>query len=284
MARSLKVACIQNNATMDEAATVEGIAGRIAEAAMAGAELVAFPEYGTCLGSVDGRYVLGARAEAEHPVLERMCAEARRHGVWLLAGSLAMALDDGRVNNRSLLIDPDGQIRARYDKIHLFDVDLAGRESYRESDAVSPGSEAVIADMGKARLGLSICYDVRFPELYRTLAKAGAEILTIPAAFTRKTGRAHWHVLVRARAIETGCFVLAPGQCGEDENGRLQRYGHSLIVSPWGEVLADGGEEEGLIMAELDLERVAEARNMIPAIRHDRPFSVGGEEVPAAAE
>ena len=282
MSETIKAACVQNHATLDEAGTVDRLAELITEAAEAGAELVTFPEYATCIGSVEGRYVLGARAEEEHPSLERMRGEARRHGIWLLAGSLAIALPDGRVNNRSYLIDPKGRVCARYDKIHLFDVDLAGRESYRESDTVSPGAHAVVADIGKVPIGLSICYDLRFPELYRTLAKAGAGILTIPAAFTRKTGRAHWHVLVRARAIETGSFVLAPSQCGEDENGRLQRYGHSLIVSPWGEVLADGGEEEGVIMAELDLEQVASARRMVPALRHDRSFSLVGASALAA--
>jgi predicted amidohydrolase len=172
------------------------------------------------------------------------------------------------------LVDPEGEVRARYDKIHLFDVDLAGGESYRESAVVAPGQEAVVAGTPFGGVGLSVCYDLRFPQLYRALAKAGASVLLVPAAFTRTTGRAHWHVLLRARAIENGCFVVAASQCGEAPNGRLARYGHSLVVGPWGEVLADAGERPGHVLAKLDLGRVKEARSMIPALRHDRPFDV----------
>lgn len=280
---TIKVACIQNHATLDEQATVAWLEERIGEAAAAGAELVTFPEYGTCFGRKGTGYELGARDEASHPVLRRMQELAAACNVWLLGGSLAIDTPDGRINNRSFMIGPDGSIAARYNKIHLFDVDLAGKESYRESDAVSPGDRAVVADIGKARVGMTICYDIRFPGLYRTLAKAGAHILTIPAAFTRKTGSAHWHVLARSRAIETGCFVLANGQCGEDDEGKLQRYGHSLIVAPWGEVLADAGPEPGVISAELDLAKVAEARRMVPALKHDRDYTLDAG-VPLAAE
>ncbi|HET8728333.1 MAG TPA: carbon-nitrogen hydrolase family protein, partial [Alphaproteobacteria bacterium] len=195
-------------------------------------------------------------------------------------GSLAIRLDGDRVANRSLLFDPAGRIVASYDKIHMFDVDLAGGESYRESATFRPGERAVVAPVavpgGSAGLGLTVCYDVRFAYLYRALAQAGADILSVPAAFTVPTGRAHWHVLLRARAIETGCFVIAPAQTGEHDRGR-RTYGHSLIVSPWGEVLADAGEEVGFVTADLDLSLVGQARTMVPALGHDRGFE--GPEV-----
>ena len=188
--------------------------------------------------------------------------------------------------NRSYLIDPQGRIAARYDKLHMFDVDLAGGESYRESQYFRPGAKAVLADLSFGRLGLSICYDLRFPALYRALAAAGAEFIAIPSAFTRQTGEAHWQVLVRARAIETGAFVLAAAQGGLRENGR-STYGHSVVVSPWGEVLAEGGEEPGVIFADIDLAASAEARARIPAIKHGREFQVeiaGSSPAPARKE
>ncbi|MCB1835210.1 MAG: carbon-nitrogen hydrolase family protein [Geminicoccaceae bacterium] len=278
----IKVACIQNHATLDENANVAWLFERVREAAAQGVEFACLPEYGTCFGRSGGGFELGARDEAAHPVLARMRELAAQTGLWLMTGSLAISTSDGRISNRAFMISPDGEITARYDKIHLFDVDLAGKESYRESDTVSSGDRAVVADIGKARVGMTICYDIRFPELYRTLAKAGADILTIPAAFTRKTGSAHWHVLVRSRAIETGSYVLATGQCGEDEEGKLQRYGHSLIVTPWGEVLADAGPEPGMIMAELDLAKVEDARRMVPALRHDRDYRLDDPRALAA--
>ncbi len=185
-----------------------------------------------------------------------------------------MAAPVGRVWNRSYLVDAEGEIRARYDKIHLFDVDLAGGEGYRESVVIAPGDAAVIAETPFGGVGLSVCYDLRFPQLYRALAKTGASILLVPAAFTRTTGKAHWHVLLRAWAIETGCFVVAASQCGEAPDGRLARYGHSLVVGPWGEVLADAGEGPGAVTASLDLAQVEQARGAIPALRHDRAFGV----------
>ncbi len=194
----------------------------------------------------------------------------------VLIGSLSIR-DAGsdKIANRSFLIDAGGGIVARYDKIHLFDVNLRTDEWYRESDNVSPGANAVIAPSPWGLIGLSVCYDMRFPQLYRQLAQAGAALITIPAAFTRTTGRAHWHVLLRARAIETGCFILAPAQCGEHAQGR-QTYGHSLIVDPWGQVLADGGEEEGIILAEIDTALVAKARARVPSLDHDRDFAAPG--------
>jgi len=200
-------------------------------------------------------------------------ALAAEFGIYLHIGSLAIKLDDTRVANRSYVIDPAGGIAAQYDKLHLFDVDLAGGESYRESHHARPGGKAVLVDLPFGRLGLSICYDLRFPQLYRALAGAGAEFIAVPAAFTRQTGEAHWHVLIRARAIEIGAFVLAASQGGLHENGRTT-FGHSLIVSPWGEVLAEGGAEPGVIFADIDLAASDEARARIPALKHDRDFEV----------
>lgn len=277
MPMSLEVACVQHCAGLDTAANLAVLERRIDEAAAAGARLVALPEYCATYGQEGGRLEVGAAPEADHAALAALREAARRHAVWLAIGSLGVQAPDGRIANRSFLIDPDGGIRARYDKVHLFDVDLEGGESYRESATIAPGEAAVLAATPFARLGLSICYDLRFPQLYRSLAKAGADLLLVPAAFTRKTGRAHWHALLRARAIETGCFVVAASQCGEAPAGNLARYGHSLIVSPWGEVLADAGEAPGLAMATLDLDEVAKARRAIPALRHDRPFELTRE-------
>ena len=207
----------------------------------------------------------------------RACARAAEAGVWLLIGSLALKTDDpdGRFANRSFLIGPDGGIVARYDKIHMFDVDVSPEETYRESDGFRPGDRAVVADMPLGKLGMTICYDVRFPHLHRALAQAGATILTVPAAFSYVTGAAHWEVLLRARAIETGCFVLAPAQTGTHAatSGRTrQTHGHSMVVAPWGEVLADGGVEPGIVMVDLDPDAVAQARRRVPSLRHDRAF------------
>jgi predicted amidohydrolase len=203
--------------------------------------------------------------------------EAARLGVWLLIGSLALKTDDpdGRFANRSFLIDDSGSVRARYDKIHMFDVDVSPEETYRESDGFRPGTRAAIAETPWGKLGLTICYDIRFPHLYRRLAQAGADILTVPAAFSHVTGAAHWESLLRARAIETGCFVLAPAQTGTHKasTGKSRRtHGHSLAVAPWGEVLADGGTAPGIVMVDLDLSEVAQARKRVPSLRHDREF------------
>jgi predicted amidohydrolase len=210
-----------------------------------------------------------APTEDAHPALAAFQDLARELHVWILLGSLAIRVPSGRVNNRSYLIDSNGQIAAMYNKVHLFDVTLKGGESYSESSAVEPGTQAVVAQTPWGRLGMSICYDVRFAYLYRLLAQAGASFLTVPAAFTRTTGQAHWHVLIRARAIETGCFVFAPGQCGRRSWGRAT-FGHSLIVDPWGTVLAEGTDAPGFIVADIDPARVEDARQMIPALNHDR--------------
>jgi predicted amidohydrolase len=187
-------------------------------------------------------------------------------------GEPAAAADETRLANRSFLVDPGGRILARYDKIHMFDIDLPGGESYRESNAYRPGGDTVVAETPWGRLGMSVCYDVRFPYLYRALAQSGADFLSVPSVFTVPTGNAHWHVLLRARAIENGCFVFAPAQSGEHAAGR-RSYGHSLIVDPWGEVLADAGEEVGVISARIEVARIAEVRNMVPSLQHDRRFS-----------
>jgi deaminated glutathione amidase len=213
-------------------------------------------------------------------VLAALREVAQETGVWLLIGSLAIDLSrergtaegERRLANRSYLVDPGGGVVARYDKIHMFDVDLAGGESYRESNAFRPGGRAVLAETPWGVLGMTVCYDLRFPHLYRALAQAGADFLAIPSAFTVPTGKAHWHVLMRARAIENGCFVFAPAQWGEHAEGR-RTYGHSLIVDPWGEVLADAGEGVGIVSARIDLAAIAKARRMVPSLQHDRPFT-----------
>jgi deaminated glutathione amidase len=203
--------------------------------------------------------------------------QAAHAGVWVLVGSLGVKTDggDGRFANRSFLIGPDGGIVARYDKIHMFDVNVSETEVYRESSSYRPGARAVLAHAGFARLGMTVCYDVRFPHLYRALAQAGAEVLTVPAAFNHITGAAHWEVLLRARAIETGCYVLAPAQTGfhAERHGKGRNtHGHSLVISPWGEVIADGGDAPGVVLADIDLAEVAKARHRIPSLGHDRPF------------
>jgi predicted amidohydrolase len=227
-----------------------------------------------------------ALPEERDPGLARLRDLARETGKWLMAGSLLIREPGAdKVVNRAYVLDPKGEIVTRYDKIHLFDVDLKGGESYRESDTVRGGDRAVLAPTPWGLLGMAICYDLRFAYLFRALAQAGASFLTIPAAFTHTTGKAHWHILVRARAIETGCFVFAPCQTGVHAEGR-RTYGHSLIVDPWGEVLADGGEDVGFVTARIDPARVEEARRMIPALKHDRGFRA--PEIPprtaAAAE
>jgi predicted amidohydrolase len=186
---------------------------------------------------------------------------------------MSTLVQSGKSANRSFLIAPSGEIAARYDKIHMFDVDIGDGQTYRESDIYQPGRNAVVADLPNARLGMTVCYDVRFGRLFRSLAQAGAEIFCVPAAFTKVSGAAHWHVLLRARAIENGAFVMAAGQCGTHPDGR-QTYGHSLIIGPWGEIIAEAGEEPGVIMADLDLDQVVAARSRIPALRHDRDYAL----------
>jgi predicted amidohydrolase len=286
MSKTFKVACVQNCAGPDMEQSLDEATTLVRQAAEAGAQLIVLPEFFSCLKADEAGIEIGALPEPAHPALPRYRALARELGCWLQLGSLGISGDDAKVLNRGYLIDAQGEIVARYDKIHLFDVDLPNGESYRESASIHPGAQAVVAATPWGGLGLSICYDLRFPQLYRALAKAGAAFLTVPAAFARITGQAHWHVLLRARAIETGCYVFAPCQYGT-HGGERATYGHSLIVDPWGRVLADGGEEAGYVIAEVDPAEVDKARGMIPALTHDRPFSAPSEgarvaEVPMA--
>lgn len=280
MSETFRVACVQNNAERDMAPSIEAVAPLVRAAAGKGAELITLPEMVTMLEPEDRLALDKAVAEAEDPGLLAFRELARETGAWILVGSLLIRSTADKVANRSFLLDPEGAVTARYDKLHLFDVDLEGGESYRESAVVSPGERAVLASLPWGTLGMSVCYDLRFAHLYRALAKAGADYLAIPAAFTYTTGKAHWHVLARARAIETGCYVFAPCQCGVHAEGR-RTFGHSLIVDPWGEIVADAGTEVGFITADIDRAKVEAARRMIPALEHDRPFT---QPRPAAAE
>lgn len=266
-------ACVQLRSSDDVAENIRAASVWIREARAAGAQFVATPE-NTTLMAPDG----GAKFELSHyedrdPALPAFHALAEELQIWLLIGSLAIRVGERKTANRSFLFDPRGRIAARYDKIHLFDVDLPSGEQYRESNTVAGGSAAVTAGLPWGRIGLSICYDLRFPHLYRTLAKFGAFALMVPSAFTETTGKAHWHVLLRARAIENGAFVIAPAQGGLHANGR-RTYGHSLIISPWGEILAEGGTDPGIIFADIDPRVVTEARTRIPSLRHDREYTL----------
>jgi predicted amidohydrolase len=274
MSRRVKIALVQPNVWDDMAANVAQISALVRKAKAAGAEFVATPENSGFMGANAAASVAAGRPEESHPALKAFRALAQEQGVWLLVGSLAIKPAGANRNfNRSYLLAPDGSIAARYDKIHLFDVDLPSGETYRESNSIAPGSEGVLAALPFASLGMSVCYDLRFPGLYRGLAQAGAEILSIPAAFTRTTGQAHWHILLRARAIETGAFVIAPAMWG-DHPGNRQTYGHSLVVDPWGKVLADAGEGVGTAIAELDLDEVAKARAQIPAWNNNPAYTL----------
>jgi len=278
-----RAACVQLCATDDVAANIRTASELIRQAHGQGAQFIATPENTALMAAGGGAKLEKTFAEDSDPALPAFCNLAAELDVWLSIGSLAIKVSDTKTANRSYLIDPKGAVAARYDKIHLFDVDLPSGESYRESQTVAGGGKAVTAELPWGRLGLSVCYDLRFPQLYRTLAQAGAFAFTIPAAFTATTGKAHWHVLTRARAIENGAFVIAAAQGGTHAGGR-RTYGHSLIVSPWGEVLAEGGTEPGVIVAEIDPAQSAEARARIPSLQHDRSIRlVAGEPVSADA-
>jgi predicted amidohydrolase len=268
-------ACIQYTAGADPEPNLKEISGLIRQARDAGAEFIATPEVSNFIESGKRRRDK-ARREADDPFLAGMRDLARETGAWILVGSLVIDpadnSGDDRLANRSFLIDAAGGIVARYDKIHMFDIDLPGGESYRESNAYRPGGGTVVAETPWGKLGMTVCYDVRFPYLYRSLAHAGAEFLSVPSVFTVPTGTAHWHVLLRARAIENACFVFAPAAWGEHAGGR-RSYGHSLIVDPWGKVLADGGEGVGIATARIDPAEIAKARGMVPSLTHDRVFT-----------
>ena len=278
MEKRFRAALVQLRSGRSVEANLDAAEALIRRAAQAGAVYVQTPENTALMELQPELTVKAAQFEDESTALQRLRALARELGIHLHVGSLGIKRDETRVANRSYLIDPAGEIAARYDKLHMFDVDLPGGESHRESSHCHPGGKAVVADLPFGRLGLSICYDLRFPQLYRALAVAGAEFIAVPAAFTRQTGEAHWHVLIRARAIETGAFVLAATQGGLHESGRAT-FGHSLIVSPWGEILAEGGEEPGVVLADIDLAASAEARDRIPNLKHGREFEL---EVAAA--
>ena len=269
---SFIAACVQSTATPDVEADIRVLTDFIRAAAAKGARFVATPEYCAGLDTRDGKMFPVAFIEAEHPVLPAMQRLATDLKLWLLIGSIGVRAADGRIFNRSFMLSPAGAIAARYDKIHLFDIDLGEGRAYHESATIAAGRNAVIAPCAEGLIGLSICYDIRFPHLYRAYAQEGADMFAAPAAFTRVTGEAHWHVLQRARAIENGAYVIAPGQCGTLSGG-AECYGHSLIVDPWGRVLADGGTAPGIVTAEIDLLQVAETRRRIPSLLHDKPYA-----------
>lgn len=269
----LKVACLQLNAGPDIAENLKVTESLIREVAADGAQFIATPE-NTCFMAFPLTKRLAAAPEQEgHPTLQGIQKLAAELGVWVLIGSLGIKLEKRKLANRSFLINDKGEITATYDKIHLFDVDLPNGERYRESAVIQPGNKAVVADIPGTKLGMSICYDIRFPHLYRTLSKAGAGILSVPAAFSVPTGEAHWETLLRARAIENGCFVMAPAQSGEHEGGR-STWGRSRIIGPWGEILAAIDTEIGIITADLNLEDIDKVRTAIPALQHDRDFEL----------
>ena len=268
---AFRAACVQLRSTDDVAENIRITSDLIREARGKGADFIATPENTTLMAPDGGAKLERSFFEEADPALPAFAALAEELGIWLLIGSLAIKVSDAKTANRSFLIDPKGRVAARYDKIHLFDTDPGAGESYRESNTVAGGHCAVAAELPWGRLGMTICYDLRFPRLYRRLAKAGAFLLSVPSAFTETTGKAHWHVLLRARAIENGAFVVAPAQGGVHANGRAT-YGHSLIVSPWGEILAEAGTEPGVILAEIDPAAVTSARARVPSLRHNREF------------
>ncbi|WP_372884421.1 carbon-nitrogen hydrolase family protein [Shimia sp.] len=273
----MRAALLQITSSDDPAENIDVLRAMMREAAGKGAGFVLTPEVSNVVSLSKTHQKAVLRPEAEDPMLEALRREAAALGVWLLIGSLALQSGDadGRFANRSFLIGPGGGIVARYDKIHMFDVQVTPEETFRESEGYRPGDRAVVAETPFGKVGMSICYDLRFAHLYRRLAQAGAEILTVPAAFSPVTGAAHWEVLLRARAIETGCFVLAPAQTGRHAASRgpgRRTYGHSMVVAPWGEVLADAGEETGITYVDLERSKVAEARGKLPSLRHDRQF------------
>jgi deaminated glutathione amidase len=270
---AFKVALVQMRSGTAPAANLAAALAAVAEAKGAGADYVLTPEMTNIIESKRERLMAAIVDEESDPTLAALREAARAHRIFIHIGSLAVKASPDKAANRSFLIDRGGEIAARYDKIHMFDVDLVGGESYRESRSYRPGELAVVADLPWGRLGVTICYDLRFPALYRALAESGASFFSIPSAFTRPTGEAHWHVLLRARAIENGCFVFAAAQGGKHESGR-ETFGHSLVVDPWGRILAEGATEPGIILAEVDPAEVAAARSRIPSLHHGRRFEI----------
>ena len=269
----LKVALLQMRASTEADANLGIVEAGFEEAARHHAALLVTPEMTTVLDRRPGALLEKSHAQADDPYLQKICALARQHQMDVLVGSIAIRVDAQRLANRSFFINAQGRVVAHYDKIHLFDVDLGSGERYQESARFVAGQEAVVVRGANYTLGMSVCYDLRFAQLYRDLALAGADILAVPSAFTVPTGQAHWHMLLRARAIETGCFVLAPAQHGQHEDGRTT-YGHTLVVNPWGEVIAEKSEGTGVLMAELDLSQVQQARDKIPSLQHTRAYEL----------
>jgi predicted amidohydrolase len=266
-------ACIQLSAGREIGPNVAAASDLVRRARDEGADFIMTPEVSDMMEPRRPLRLEKARTEAEHPMLAAFTDLARETGAWLLLGSIVVReADEERLRNRSFLIAPDGAIVQRYDKIHMFDIALEGGESYRESAAFRPGEAAALARLPWGVLGMTVCYDLRFPQLYRALAQAGAQFLSVPSAFTVPTGRAHWHVLLRARAIENFCFVFAPAQWGEHAEGR-RTFGHSLIIAPWGDILAEAADGTGFIVAGIDPAKAAEARRAVPSLSHDRPFA-----------
>ncbi len=269
----MRVACIQGCAGDDMAANLDVVERAVREAAAGGATFITTPENVALMAEDRDSLFAQTPTEEAHPAVARFAQLAADTKSWLLAGSIAVRSDDDRLSNRSFLFGPDGRIVATYDKIHMFDVELPGGESYRESKNYRPGGRAVVSELPHARLGMTICYDIRFPHLYRSLAAAEVDIITVPSAFTKVTGKAHWHILLRARAIETGAFVVAPAQVGRHPAKR-ETYGHSLVVTPWGDVIMDAGRGTGVFFADLDLSAVSRARASVPAWRAAPEFKV----------
>jgi predicted amidohydrolase len=274
----MKAALLQLSSSDDPVQNLGIVRGMMQEAADQGAGFILTPEVTNCVSSNRAHQAAVLSLQEDDATLAGLREEAAQLGVWLLIGSLALKTGDadGRFANRSFLIGPDGAIRAWYDKIHMFDVQVSETETYRESAGFRPGHRAVLADAGFAQIGMTVCYDVRFPHLHRALAQAGAQVLTVPAAFSPVTGAAHWEPLLRARAIETGCYVLAPAQTGlhpSSTGGTRRTYGHSMAIAPWGEVLVDAGTEPGISFVDLAMDNVAQARARVPALTHDREFT-----------
>lgn len=281
---TFRAALVQLRSGREIAPNMEAASALIREAAGSGAQYIQTPENTALLELQTSRLFERIGQEETTDVLPAFSALARELGVWLHIGSIAIKVSDQKAANRSFVFAPDGKIAARYDKIHMFDVDLPSGETYRESKNYLPGSKAVTLRLPWGQLGMTTCYDLRFPEQYKALAQAGCDFISVPSAFTEQTGRAHWSVLLRARAIETGCFVLAAAQGGEHENGRVT-YGHSMIVSPWGDILAEAGTEPTILLAEIDPQQVINSRKRIPALEHVRSFDVitADSALPAAA-
>lgn len=266
------VACVQLNSGDHVADNLDYAESLIRKAAKSGARLITLPENAFLIEENGEKFYAAAQPFNQHSALKRAQNWAAEHAIWLLIGSLAVHLPgEKRLANRSVLLSPSGQVHAWYDKVHMFDAVLNNGETYRESNRFTPGDAAVLAQTSWAKIGMSICYDLRFPHLFRMLAQAGAQMITVPSAFTLHTGEAHWHTLLRARAIENCCYILAPAQCGQHPGNR-RTFGHSLIVDPWGHVLAEAGTGPGVILADIDLARVRELRESMPSLQHDREF------------